>query len=58
MARINDYVERRLERLLAIDDLADVAKQKRSHFARLFRRTIGMSPHQHIMRLRLRRAGV
>ena len=56
MARMNDYLERRLDRSLAIDDLADVAKQTRSHFPRVFRRTIGMSPHQYIMRLRLRRA--
>lgn len=56
MARINDYLERRLDQSLAIDDVADVAKQTRSNFPRVFRRTIGMSPHQYIMRLRLRRA--
>lgn len=56
VAAINRFLESRLEERISIDELADVAGQTRSHFPRLFRRTIGMSPHQYLMRLRLRRA--
>jgi AraC family transcriptional regulator len=56
VARINGFLQAHLEESISIDELADVAGQTRSHFPRLFRRTIGMSPHQYVMRLRLRRA--
>ena len=56
VARLNDFVRHRLGEPLAIDDLADVVAQSRSHFPRLFRRTLGLSPHQYVMRLRLRHA--
>lgn len=56
MRRLNDYLHRRLDQPLMIDSLADVAGQGRSHFPRVFRRTVGMSPYQYVMRVRLRRA--
>jgi AraC family transcriptional regulator len=56
LARINLFLEAHLTERIRIDELADVVRQTRSHFPRLFRRTLGMSPHQYVMRLRLRRA--
>jgi AraC family transcriptional regulator len=56
VARINLFLEAHLTERLRIDELADVVQQTRSHFPRLFRRTLGMSPHQYVMRLRLLRA--
>ena len=58
VATINRFLEAHLEERISIDELADVAGQTPSHFPRLFRRTIGMSPHQYVMRLRLRRAKI
>lgn len=56
LRRLNDYLRPRLDQSLLVDSLADVAGQSRSHFPRVFRRTVGMSPYQYVMRLRLRRA--
>jgi AraC family transcriptional regulator len=56
VAAINRFVAAHLHERISIDELADVAGQTRSHFPRLFRRTLGVSPHQYVMRLRLRRA--
>jgi AraC-like DNA-binding protein len=54
--RINAYLAPRLEQTVAIDELAEVVAQSASHFPRLFRRTVGLSPHQYVVRLRLNRA--
>lgn len=56
VGRINAYLATRLEQTVAIDDLAGVVAQSPSHFPRVFRRTVGLSPHQYVVRLRLRRA--
>lgn len=56
LSRINQFVSRRLTEQIAIDELADVARRGRANFARTFRRTLGMSPHQYVTRVRLAHA--
>ena len=56
IGRINAYLAPRLEQTVAVDELADVVAQSASHFPRVFRRTVGLSPHQYVVRLRLHRA--
>jgi AraC family transcriptional regulator len=56
LARMNAHLSTRLSEPLCIDELADTLNVSRSHFPRLFRRTIGISPLQYVIRLRLRRA--
>ena len=56
IGRINAYLAARLEQTVAVDELADVVAQSASHFPRVFRRTVGLSPYQYIVRLRLHRA--
>jgi AraC family transcriptional regulator len=56
IAAINAFLRDNLDRTVPIDEMADVAGQTPSHFPRLFRRTLQMSPHQYVMRLRLMRA--
>ncbi len=56
IGRINVYLTSRLEQTIAVSDLAEVVAQSASHFPRVFRRTVGLSPHQYVVRLRLRRA--
>lgn len=56
VARINDYVIAHLDERIDVDTLADLAVKGRSHFPRIFRRSVGMSPHQYVIRLRLRQA--
>ena len=56
MKRINAYLTPRLALHLCIDELADVVAQSASHFPRVFRRSVGLSPYQYVVRLRLRLA--
>jgi AraC family transcriptional regulator len=54
--RVNEYLRAHLGEPLGLHDLARVAGQSRFHFARLFRNTVGHSPHQHVLRERVQRA--
>jgi AraC-like DNA-binding protein len=67
--RVSAQDERRLARVLALMDasaterldlarLAGVAAMSKFHFLRVFRRVVGVTPHQHLVRLRLRHAAV
>jgi AraC family transcriptional regulator len=57
--RISDavrYMEERADMPLALGDLARVARMSRYHFLRTFRQTLGVTPYQLLLNLRLRRA--
>jgi AraC family transcriptional regulator len=56
LTRINAYVGEHLAEPIDVDMLADVAAKGRSHFPRIFRRSVGMSPYQYLVRLRLKYA--
>jgi AraC family transcriptional regulator len=56
LARINAYVLEHLEEPIDVDTIADLALKGRSQFPRIFRRSVGMSPYQYVIRLRLRQA--
>ena len=56
LARIYQYVEAHLGEQIEVDVLADVVQATRSHFPRLFRRSVGISPYQYVVRRRLQRA--
>ncbi len=56
LRRLNVLIASRLDGPIPVDLIADVAGQNRWQFPRLFRRTVGISPHQYVLRLRLRRA--
>jgi AraC family transcriptional regulator len=55
-ARVIDCIHAGVERQLSVDELADAAQQSRSHFPRVFRRSVGMSPYQYVIKVRLKRA--
>jgi AraC family transcriptional regulator len=54
--RVNDFVQAHICQDLCLDDLARQAGFSAYHFARLFRRTTGESPHQFVLRQRIERA--
>ncbi len=54
--RVLDFIEANLERTIAVEELADVAAISPYHFSRLFKETLGQSPHQFVMRFRVERA--
>jgi AraC family transcriptional regulator len=54
--RLADYVEAHLDRLLDIDELAEVAALSPYHFIRCFRATFGTTPYRFVRMRRLERA--
>ena len=54
--RLNSYLDVHLAQTVPLATLAEVVGEGRSNFPRLFRRSFGISPHQYLVRLRLRRA--
>jgi AraC family transcriptional regulator len=56
LARINAYVTEHLGDPIDVDTIADVAAKGRSQFPRIFRRSVGLSPYQYLVRLRLKHA--
>ncbi|MEM7545937.1 MAG: AraC family transcriptional regulator [Pseudomonadota bacterium] len=51
-----DHVEHNLGEQLSLTDLADIAGVSPYHFARVFRKATGRSPHQYLIERRLARA--
>lgn len=56
-ARVTDFIETHLGQDLSLEIVARQIDLSPYHFARMFRRTIGESPHQYVLRRRVERAG-
>src|SRR6202040_1585044 len=56
LRRITDLVHARLEDELGLDELAQSVGLSTAHFARMFRKSTGETPHQFVIRQRLERA--
>jgi AraC family transcriptional regulator len=54
--RIRDRIEANLDTDLSLDSLAQESGYSRAHFLRMFRAATGVTPHQYVLDLRLRRA--
>jgi AraC-like DNA-binding protein len=50
------WIEVHADESIALDDVAAYAQQSPFHFLRLFSKVIGVTPHQYLVRTRLRRA--
>jgi AraC family transcriptional regulator len=53
---IRDYIHEHLHEPIPLDDLAAEVALSRFHFARRFRRSTGLSPHEFVLRHRVARA--
>jgi AraC family transcriptional regulator len=53
LRRITDLVHAKLEDELGLDDLARSVGLSTTHFARMFRKSTGETPHQFVLRQRL-----
>ena len=56
LIRAIDYLEEHGDEAISLDDLCVVACMSKYHFLRCFRALTGMTPHQYLIALRLRRA--
>jgi len=56
LRRIKELVHTKLEDDLSLDEMAESVGLSTAHFARMFRKSTGESPHQFVMRQRLERA--
>jgi AraC family transcriptional regulator len=54
--RVLDHIESYLSSELTLGDLARTAGLSLHHFARMFKRTVGVAPHQYVLARRLERA--
>lgn len=52
-ARVLAFVEHRLAKPIRLDELADAAGVSRFHFLRLFKNTLGVTPHQFVLDQRI-----
>jgi AraC family transcriptional regulator len=50
------HIQAHLEHELSLATLAAVAQMSPAHFARLFKQATGQTPHQYVMRCRIKRA--
>lgn len=56
LGRVQDYVTAHLDEAIDVETLARIAHLSPFHFSRVFARSVGMTPHRYVLRLRLRRA--
>ncbi len=56
LRRVMSYIDASLDEPLTVVTLASVAGMSRSHFATLFKRSTGVSPHEAVLRRRVVRA--
>lgn len=56
LSAIIRYIELNASEKLDLDHLSTIAGMSKYHFLRTFRRTVGLTPHQFVLGLRLRRA--
>ncbi|MDH4570901.1 helix-turn-helix transcriptional regulator [Pseudomonas sp. BN414] len=54
--RLVDYIETRLAEPISLGELATFSALSEYHFARMFRESFGMPPHQYVLARRLERA--
>jgi AraC family transcriptional regulator len=56
LRRIKELVDAKMEEDLSLDEMAQSVGLSTAHFARMFRRSTGKSPHQFVLRQRVERA--
>jgi AraC-like DNA-binding protein len=54
--RVTELVYEKIEDELSLDEMAQSVELSRAHFARMFRKSTGESPHQFVVRQRIERA--
>lgn len=58
LSRVLEYMQHHATQVISLDQLAREAGVSRFHFVRLFKRKIGVAPHEYLVELRLRKATI
>ena len=53
---VTDYIHEHLNQDLQLNDIAAIAQMSPYHFLRLFKQSVGVTPHQYILRSRINQA--
>lgn len=56
LGRLKDYIVEHLDEPIEVATLAALTGRSPFHFSRVFTRSVGMTPHRYVVRLRLQRA--
>lgn len=56
LTQVLEYIEAHLDQDIRLADLAALTRMSRYHFCRLFKRAIGVTPHQYVLQQRIERA--
>jgi transcriptional regulator GlxA family with amidase domain len=56
LRRVREYIENHLEETISIEALARIVGLSMYHFARAFKQSEGLTPHDYLLRRRVRRA--
>jgi AraC family transcriptional regulator len=56
LRRIKELIHAKIEDDLSLDEMAQAVELSTAHFARMFRKSTGQTPHQFVLRRRLERA--
>ena len=56
LRQVVDYIQSNLERDLGLAQLASVAHISSHHFGKLFKQSMGLTPHQYVLKCRIERA--
>lgn len=56
LLRVTEYINEHLDKEIKLADIAKLLDMSQFHFSRLFKKTLGISPHQHVIQQRVERA--
>src|SRR5262249_24023172 len=56
LERLREYIVDHLDESVDVAALDGIAGRSPFHFSRVFKRSVGVTPHQYVLRLRMRRA--
>ena len=54
--KVDLFIAQNLDRAIGVGELASLARLSTTHFSRVFKRSFGVTPRDHVMRARLERA--